>query len=75
MKIVLQSVSELKRMDAKIEVKGNQAIIEGNTIFKGAQVMATDLRASASLVLGSSMLLKEKQQLVEFITLIEAMKT
>ena len=46
-----QSVSELKRMDAKIEVNGNQATIEGNTIFKGAQVMATDLRASASLVL------------------------
>ena len=48
-----QSVSELKRMDAKIEVKGNQATIEGNTIFKGAQVMATDLRASASLVLAA----------------------
>ena len=48
-----QSVSELKRMDAKIEVKGNQAIIEGSTIFKGAQVMATDLRASASLVLAA----------------------
>ena len=48
-----QSVPELKRMNAKIEVKGNQAIIEGNTIFKGAQVMATDLRASASLVLAS----------------------
>ena len=46
-----QSVSELKRIDAKIEVNGNQATIEGNTIFKGAQVMATDLRASASLVL------------------------
>ena len=48
-----QSVPELKRMNAKIEVKGNQAIIEGNTIFKGAQVMATDLRASASLVLAA----------------------
>ena len=48
-----QSVSELRRMDAKIEVKGNQATIEGNTIFKGAQVMATDLRASASLVLAA----------------------
>jgi UDP-N-acetylglucosamine 1-carboxyvinyltransferase len=46
-----QSVSELKRMNAKIKVNGNQATIEGNTIFKGAQVMATDLRASASLVL------------------------
>ena len=48
-----QSIPELKRMNAKIEVKGNQAIIEGNTIFKGAQVMATDLRASASLVLAA----------------------
>ncbi|MDC1138644.1 UDP-N-acetylglucosamine 1-carboxyvinyltransferase [Candidatus Pelagibacter sp.] len=48
-----QSVPELKRMNAKIKVKGNQAIIEGNTIFKGAQVMATDLRASASLVLAA----------------------
>ena len=48
-----QSVSELKRMNAKIEVKGNQAIIAGNTVFKGAEVMATDLRASASLVLAA----------------------
>ena len=48
-----QSASELKRMNAKIKIKGNKAIIEGNTIFKGAQVMATDLRASASLVLAA----------------------
>ena len=48
-----QSVSELRRMNANIKVKGNKAIIEGNTIFKGAQVMATDLRASASLVLAA----------------------
>ena len=48
-----QSVSELRRMNAKIEVKGNKAIIQGNTIFKGAQVMATDLRASASLVIAA----------------------
>ena len=48
-----QSVPELKRMNAKIQVKGNQATIEGNTSFKGAQVMATDLRASASLVLAA----------------------
>ena len=48
-----QSASELKRMNAKIKIKGNQAIIEGNTKFKGAQVMATDLRASASLVLAA----------------------
>jgi UDP-N-acetylglucosamine 1-carboxyvinyltransferase len=48
-----QSVPELRRMNAKIEVKGNKATIIGNTIFKGAQVMATDLRASASLVLAA----------------------
>ncbi len=48
-----QSVSELRRMNANIKVKGNKATIEGNTIFKGAQVMATDLRASASLVLAA----------------------
>jgi UDP-N-acetylglucosamine 1-carboxyvinyltransferase len=48
-----QSVPELKRMNAKIIIKGSQATIEGNTIFKGAQVMATDLRASASLVLAA----------------------
>ena len=48
-----QSVPELKRMNAKIQVKGNQVTIEGNTSFKGAQVMATDLRASASLVLAA----------------------
>ena len=48
-----QSVSELRRMNAAIEVRGNKAIIKGNTIFKGAQVMATDLRASASLILAA----------------------
>ena len=48
-----QSVSELRRMNAAIEVKGNKAIIKGNTIFKGAEVMATDLRASASLILAA----------------------
>jgi len=48
-----QSVSELRRMNAKIEIKGNKATVKGNTFFKGAQVMATDLRASASLVLAA----------------------
>ena len=40
-------------MNAKIEVKGNKAIIKGNTIFKGAQVMATDLRGSFSLIIAA----------------------
>jgi len=52
-------VSELNRMGAKINTKGNKAIIEGNTIFKGAEVMATDLRASVSLIL-AALTAKEK---------------
>ena len=42
---------ELMRMGAKIKLKGNLAIIEGVKELKGAEVMATDLRASVSLVL------------------------
>lgn len=41
---------ELVRMGANIAVKGREAIIRGVPSLKGAQVMATDLRASASLV-------------------------
>ncbi|PHR57951.1 MAG: UDP-N-acetylglucosamine 1-carboxyvinyltransferase [Robiginitomaculum sp.] len=41
---------ELVRMGANITVKGREAIIRGVKSLKGAQVMATDLRASASLV-------------------------
>ena len=52
-------VAELKRMGAKINIKGNEAIIEGNTIFKGAELMATDLRASVSLIL-AALTAKEK---------------
>ena len=43
-------VAELKRMGAEIKVNGNSAIVKGVEQLKGAQVMATDLRASASLV-------------------------
>jgi len=46
-------VSELNRMGAKIRTKGNSAIIEGNTSFKAAELMATDLRASVSLILAA----------------------
>lgn len=42
---------ELKRMGADIELVGNKAITRGVDFLQGAQVMATDLRASASLVL------------------------
>ncbi len=44
-------VSELNRLGANIRVKKDTAFIEGNRKFKGAQVMASDLRASVSLVL------------------------
>jgi len=42
---------ELNRMGAKISIKGNSAVIEGVEKLSGAQVMASDLRASAALVL------------------------
>jgi UDP-N-acetylglucosamine 1-carboxyvinyltransferase len=44
-------VSELKRMAADIRVQGSTAIVAGVPHLSGAPVMATDLRASASLVL------------------------
>ncbi|GJL72807.1 MAG: UDP-N-acetylglucosamine 1-carboxyvinyltransferase [Nitrosomonas sp.] len=44
-------VQELKRMNANIEVEGNTAIVYGINRLDGANVMATDLRASASLVI------------------------
>ncbi|CAD7837631.1 MAG: UDP-N-acetylglucosamine 1-carboxyvinyltransferase (EC 2.5.1.7) [Olavius algarvensis Delta 4 endosymbiont] len=44
-------VSELKRMGADITINGNAAMVRGVTKLSGAPVMATDLRASASLVL------------------------
>ena len=44
-------VSELRRMGANIEVKGNRAKIHGGEQLNGAELMATDLRASVCLVL------------------------
>jgi UDP-N-acetylglucosamine 1-carboxyvinyltransferase len=44
-------VPELQRMGAEIQVEGRTVIVRGPTKLTGAQVMATDLRASASLVL------------------------
>ncbi len=46
-------VAELNRMGAQISIHGNQANIKGNTIFEGAELMATDLRASVSLILAA----------------------
>jgi UDP-N-acetylglucosamine 1-carboxyvinyltransferase len=47
----LMHVQELKRMNANIEVEGNAAIVTGIAQLDGTNVMATDLRASASLVI------------------------
>ena len=44
-------VSELRRLGADIEINGNQALIRGREKLLSAPVMATDLRASASLIL------------------------
>ena len=44
-------VQELQRMGAQIELQGNTAIVKGTEKLQGAPVMATDLRASASLAL------------------------
>ncbi len=44
-------VSELVRMGADIHISGNQAVVKGKTNLMGAPVQASDLRASASLVL------------------------
>ena len=44
-------VPELNRLGADIKIDGNKAIVQGNRSLVGAEVMATDLRASVSLVL------------------------
>ena len=46
-------VQELVRMGAQIELKANVAVVKGVERLSGAQVMATDLRASASLVIAA----------------------
>ena len=46
-------VSELNRMGAQISINGNKAVVSGNIKFAPAELMATDLRASVSLVLAA----------------------
>ena len=46
-------VAELNRMGARIKINGNKATIEGSTEFAAAELMATDLRASVSLILAA----------------------
>jgi len=54
---------ELRRLGANIQLKGNTAIIQGVPTLTGAPIMATDLRASASLVLAG--LVAEGQTMVD----------
>jgi UDP-N-acetylglucosamine 1-carboxyvinyltransferase len=44
-------VLELQRLGADIAIEGNTAVVQGVPVLSGAKVMATDLRASASLVI------------------------
>jgi UDP-N-acetylglucosamine 1-carboxyvinyltransferase len=46
-------VGELQRMGADIRIQGRSCVVVGPTRLTGAQVMATDLRASAGLVLAA----------------------
>jgi len=46
-------VAELRRLGAKITIRNNKAIIEGNTLFKACPLMSSDLRASIALVLAA----------------------
>ena len=46
-------VAELNRMGAQIITKGNKATVKGNINFEAAELMATDLRASVSLILAA----------------------
>ena len=46
-------VGELNRMGAQISINGNRALVRGNTNLQAAELMATDLRASVSLILAA----------------------
>ena len=46
-------IAELRRLGAKIFIKDNKAIIEGNDKFLAAELMSSDLRASVALVLAA----------------------
>ena len=59
----MMHVQELKRLGADIEVEGNTAIVKGVAKLTGANVMATDLRASACLVIAG--LVAEGQTVID----------
>jgi UDP-N-acetylglucosamine 1-carboxyvinyltransferase len=56
-------VNELMRLGANVQIEGNTAVVEGVESLSGATVMATDLRASASLVIAG--LVAEGETLVD----------
>ena len=56
-------VNELMRLGANIQIEGNNAIVRGVERLEGATVMATDLRASASLVIAG--LVAEGETLID----------
>jgi UDP-N-acetylglucosamine 1-carboxyvinyltransferase len=56
-------VQEMQRLGASIEIEGNTALVRGVEQLDGAVVMATDLRASASLVLAA--LVAEGETVIE----------
>jgi UDP-N-acetylglucosamine 1-carboxyvinyltransferase len=58
-----QHAGELNKMGADIDVDGDVAVIKGKTPLTGRRILATDLRASAALVLGG--LIAEGQTVVE----------
>ena len=66
--------SELIRMGAQIDAKGNHAVIDGTGGLKGAQVMASDLRASAALVI-AGLCATGLTQVLRIYVLTVAMKT
>jgi len=69
----LMHVQELRRLGAQIDVEGNTALVRGVPRLEGATVMATDLRASASLVI-AAWLRRVKPLSIESITSIVAMR-
>jgi len=56
-------VHEMNRMGADLKIEGNTVVVNGKEILKGAPVMATDLRASASLIIAG--LMSESQTTVD----------
>jgi len=56
-------VQELRRLGAHIDIEGNTAVVHGVQALAGATVMATDLRASASLIIAG--LVAEGETVIE----------